>query len=256
MTRRGLVQNVKLHGPAFEPESNPIQGSGSRVVAAALAGAAMVTLGAYYQRVRRERMSRPADSAPSRTAKAIMRRRQDDAVTGKTVTINRPRAEVYRCWRDFTNLPSFMENVLSVEPLGDERFRWSIAGPAGTTIQLETELLEERENELLSWQSAKDSEIEARGSVRFRDARGGRGTELEAIVAYKPPGGEIGRWVAKLFQREPSIQGRRELKRLKMLLETGEIATASNRRSDATRRKTNGSGRQDVPLEDQRSGEN
>jgi uncharacterized membrane protein len=75
------------------------------------------------------------------------------------------------------------------------------------------------------------SQIDTEGKVLFRDAPGDRGTEVEAIVAYKPPAGELGRWIAKLFQREPAVQGRRELKRLKMLLETGEIATAQNRKS-------------------------
>jgi uncharacterized membrane protein len=249
------MQNAKLQGPHTLSQHNLIHGSGSRVVAAALAGATMITLGVYYQRVRRERMSRPADSAPPRTAKAIMRRHEDRAVTGKTVTINRPRAEVYRCWRDFSNLPSFMENVLAVEPLEGGRFRWAIAGPAGTTVDLVTELVEERENELLSWQSVENSEIDAHGSVKFRDARGGRGTEVEAVIAYKPPGGEIGRWVAKLFQREPAIQGRRELKRLKMLLETGEIATSKNHRDGADRKTTNASDRRAMQFENQRFGE-
>ena len=67
--------------------------------------------------------------------------------------------------------------------------------------------------------------------MAFRDAPGGRGTEVEAIVAYVPPAGDLGRWVAKAFQAEPQAQGRRELKRLKMLLETGEIATNAMRKS-------------------------
>ena len=40
--------------------------------------------------------------------------------------------------------------------------------------------------------------------------------------------------MAKLFQREPSIQARHDLKRFKMLMETGEIATSA-RRKDETR---------------------
>ena len=60
--------------------------------------------------------------------------------------------------------------------------------------------------------------------MTFRDAPGGRGTEVEAIIAYKPPAGELGRIIAKLFQHEPEIQGRRELRRFKMLMETGEVA--------------------------------
>ena len=69
-------------------------------------------------------------------------------------------------------------------------------------------------------------------STAYRDAPGNRGTEVEALIAYVPPGGELGRWIAKLFRAEPALQGRRDLKRFKMLMETGEIATSANRKSD------------------------
>ncbi len=40
--------------------------------------------------------------------------------------------------------------------------------------------------------------------------------------------------IAKLFQREPEVQARHDLKRFKALMETGEIATSAHRR-DQTR---------------------
>jgi uncharacterized membrane protein len=146
----------------------------------------------------------------------------------KAITIGRPPEEIYRFWRDFANLPRFMENVHAVETFGDGRSEWTIAAPAGTSVTLSTAVTEDREGELISWRSLPGSEIEAEGRVAFRDAPGGRGSIVEATVAYRPPGGELGRWVAKLFGREPEIQGRRELRRFKMLMETGEIATARN----------------------------
>ena len=97
------------------------------------------------------------------------------------------------------------------------------------TVDLETEIAEEREGELIAWRSTEASDIDADGRVTFTEGPAGRGTIVSAEVAYRPPGGEVGRWIAKLFQREPSVQGRRELKRFKMLMETGEIATSSNR---------------------------
>ena len=47
---------------------------------------------------------------------------------------------------------------------------------------------------------------------------------VEAVIAYRPPAGTAGRLIAKLFRREPEIQARHDLKRFKMLMETGEIA--------------------------------
>lgn len=155
------------------------------------------------------------------------------ALTGRTVTIGKPRAEIYRFWRDPANL-SFMENIERVEKIGgdDRRLRWTIDAPGGQTVTLETVIVEDRPNERIAWASVEGSQIEARGHVEFRDARGNRGTEVSAVIEYVPPGGRLGQLVAKLFQREPHVQVRHDLKRLKMLLETGEIATSQMRKSE------------------------
>ncbi|MEX2455587.1 MAG: SRPBCC family protein [Rhodospirillaceae bacterium] len=170
----------------------------------------------------------PADSAPGRTRRGA-RKFGDYAVVGRTVTINRPRKDLYAFWRNFRNLARFMENVEKVDIRDTDVAEWTISAPAGTSVKVVTKIVQEREGELIAWRSLPESEIETEGRVAFRDAPGGRGTCVEAIVAYKPPAGELGRLVAKLFQREPNIQGRREMKRFKMLMETGEVATAVNR---------------------------
>ena len=54
-----------------------------------------------------------------------------DATSVRAVMINRPRDALYAYWRDFANLPSFMENVKSVEILDEKRSSWTVAGPAG-----------------------------------------------------------------------------------------------------------------------------
>lgn len=168
------------------------------------------------------------DDAPGRTARRS--RFGDYAVTGKTVTISKPERErLFAFWRDFTNLASFMENVDRIELLGGDRSRWTIRAPGGGTVDVETEIAEERAGELIAWRSTGASQIDTEGRVAFRDAAGGRGTEVELIVAYKPPFGRAGQAVAKLLQREPAIQARRDLRRFKMLMETGEIANSANR---------------------------
>ena len=190
----------------------------------------LVALGAVAGLValRGTRATSAPDSAPGRTARG----RPwfgDYAVVGRTVTIGKPRAELYAFWRDFTNLPRFMENVDDVRSTTAGRTEWTIRAPGGRTVAVETEIVEEREGELIAWRSTPDSQIDTEGRVTFRDAPAGRGTRVEALVAYKPPAGELGRLMAKMFQREPNVQGRRELKRFKMLMETGEIATSQMR---------------------------
>ena len=189
---------------------------------AAIAGAAGT---AYLLAPRRDPIARPKDDAPARTSS----RRSEHTVVGRTVTINRPRHEVYAFWRDVKNLPTFMENVRAVTTEAG-LLHWQIAGPAGTTVKLVTEVTEDRADERIAWRSTDASDIATSGSVTFRDAPGKRGTEVEAEIAYDPPAGQLGRAIAAMFGKEPAIQGRRELKRLKMLMETGEIAISRNHR--------------------------
>lgn len=169
------------------------------------------------------------DDAPTRA-------RRDDkdgdlAIVGRSVLINRPRQELYAYWRDFTNLPTFMQAIERIEMTGDRRSLWTVRAPAGQTVTLETEVIEERDGEVIGWRSVEGSQIKTEGKVTFTDAPAGRGTIVSADIGYEPPGGDVGRLIAKLFAAEPNIQARHELKRFKMLMEAGEIATGSSHRS-------------------------
>lgn len=205
-------------------EAHREDGAGTSVWVTLGIGALVGAAGYALLAGRADDFERDPDSAPGRAARQS--RFDGYAVTGRTVTINRPRQEVFAFWREFTNLPRFMENVRDVKWTGNDTTVWSIEGPGGGTVDYEARLVEDRPGELIAWRTQPGADVEAEGKVRFRDAPGGRGTEVEAIIAYKPPAGELGRWIATIFQREPAIQGRRELKRLKMLMETGEVATA------------------------------
>ena len=185
-------------------------------------------IGAFVQT--RKAREAEGDDAPGFTARRGFG--QYDVV-GRTVTIRRPRAELYAFWRDFQNLAGFMENLDKVQPTGaNGRSVWTIKAPAGQTVDVETEIAREVENELIAWRSVEGSDIDTEGRVTFEDAPGERGTRVGLIIAYDPPAGAAGKAVAKLLQREPAIQARRDLKRFKMLMETGEIATNARRRSE------------------------
>lgn len=196
------------------------------VTAGSLVAAGLVASGALSGPWRRV----APDSAPGRTARRA--RWGDYAVTGRSVTIDRPRQDVYAFWRDFSNLPQFMENVVSVRENGMGLTRWTIKAPGGTEVDVDSRSVSDRPGEEIAWRSVEGSDVDTEGKISFRDAPGGRGTLVTAVIAYKPPGGAVGRMVAKWSGREPAIQARRELKRLKMLMETGEIATARNRARD------------------------
>jgi uncharacterized membrane protein len=153
-----------------------------------------------------------------------------DSLVGRAVTINRPVAELFAYWRDFANLAAFMENVERVDVLDDRRSHWVVKAPAGKTVEWDAVVTEEAENSFIAWASEKGADVPNSGRVDFRDA-GARGTVVTATILYDPPGGTIGKLIAKIFQREPAIQARRDLRRFKQLMETGEIATAAKTRA-------------------------
>jgi uncharacterized membrane protein len=150
----------------------------------------------------------------------------DYELIGRSVTINRPRQELYEFWRDFRNLASFMENIQSVTVIDPTRSHWVVSAPAGQTVEWDSVVNEDIPGEAISWSSTPDSDVKHTGRVEFRDAHGGRGTTITATILYDAPGGKLGKLIAKLFQKEPRIQARRDLRRFKQLMETGEISTS------------------------------
>lgn len=159
------------------------------------------------------------------------------ALSGTTVTINRPRSELFAYWRDFANLPSFMDNVQRIDVIDRMRSHWVVRAPAGKSVEWDAVITEERDGEFIAWTSTEGADVPNSGRIDFRDATGGRGTAVTATILYDPPAGVVGKIVAKMFQREPAIQARRDLRRFKQLMETGEIATASFTRAQAAEEK-------------------
>ena len=143
----------------------------------------------------------------------------------KTVTINKPADELYRYWHNFENLPTFMKHLKSVKVHDQKRSHWIANAPLGNSVEWDAEILEDRENEFISWASVEGADVDNSGFVRFQKAPGDRGTEVKIVLEYNPPGGILGATVAKLFGEEPEQQIGDELRRFKMLMEAGEIAT-------------------------------
>jgi uncharacterized membrane protein len=163
-------------------------------------------------------------------ASAAMVEPRGDTLIGRAVTINRPRAELFAYWRDFANLATFMDNVERIDVLSDTRSHWVVKAPGGKTVEWDATVTEEIEDALLAWSSDEGADVPNSGRIEFRDA-GARGTVVTATILYDPPAGTIGKLFAKMFQREPAIQARRDLRRFKQLMETGEIATSSRTRA-------------------------
>ncbi|HEX8556409.1 MAG TPA: SRPBCC family protein [Sphingomonas sp.] len=155
------------------------------------------------------------------------------SAVGRSVTIDRPAAELYAFFRDFSNLPSFMENVVSIDVLDDTRSHWVVKAPAGRTVEWDARVTEEQPGKFIAWTAEDGADVPNSGRIEFREA-GARGTVVHATILYDPPMGIVGKVVAKMFQREPNMQARQDLKRFKQLMETGEVTTnARNQRQYA-----------------------
>jgi uncharacterized membrane protein len=151
---------------------------------------------------------------------------KSDELIGRTVSINRPRAELYAFWRDLENLPLFMENIQSVTVADPIRSHWVVAAPGDRKVEWDSIITADEADSVIAWTSADGASVRNSGRIEFRDSTNGRGTLVTATIVYDPPGGSVGKALAKLFQREPNIQARRDLRRFKQLMETGEVSTS------------------------------
>ena len=148
----------------------------------------------------------------------------------KSVTINKSPAELYSYWRRFENLPRFMNHLESVTTTGN-RSHWVAKAPAGTSVEWDAEIYNEKENELIAWRSLEGSQVDNAGSVHFEPATGGRGTILRVSLKYDPPGGALGAAVARLFGENPDQQIEEDLERFKQVMETDGTANTGGQSS-------------------------
>jgi len=144
---------------------------------------------------------------------------RESTTVEESVIIDRSPREIYDFWRDFTNLPQFMDNIESVTRLNEVRSHWKIKAPAGTSVEFNSLVTEDIPGRLIAWKSEEGASVPNRGRVEFIETSDGGGTNVRATISYDPPAGAFGRIVAKLFQREPGVQARQDLDRLKTLLE-------------------------------------
>jgi uncharacterized membrane protein len=150
----------------------------------------------------------------------------------KTVTIqNKSPEELYQFWRNFENLPTFMNHLKAVTLIDERRSHWIAEAPLGTSVAWDAEIIIDQVSQLIAWTSAEDANVDNSGFVRFKLAPPGRGTEVKVVIAYRPPGGALTVALAKMFGEQPEQQVTEDLRHFKMLMETGEIATTEGQSS-------------------------
>jgi uncharacterized membrane protein len=145
-------------------------------------------------------------------------------------TVNKPPEELFRYWRNFENLPKFMQHLESVQPSGN-RVHWVARGPLGARLSWDTEITDEKENEWIVWRSVEGSPVSHAGSVYFRRAPGDRGTVVTVAIQYRGGNSAAGRILSELLGVMPERQLREELRHFKQLMEAGEIPTTEGQPS-------------------------
>jgi uncharacterized membrane protein len=145
----------------------------------------------------------------------------------ETFLIDKPAQELYTFWRRLENLPAIMTHLKSVTQVDDRRSHWVADAPktAGSTVEWDATITEDRPNSRIAWQSEADSELSNRGSVEFVAAPGNRGTIVRLEMEYRPPAGQLGLGIAKLTGNDPETLVREDLRNFKRIMEIGDILT-------------------------------
>ena len=207
----GDVMDLALLGRAYRTEPR----DSNRLAFAIVAVAGVLALDVMAAR----RFGSPA----ARRANGDARKQEPEGIhVTRSITVGLPRDEVSAFWRNLDNLPRFMEHLESVEMLGEGRSRWRAKAPAGLSVEWTAETVADRPD-LIAWRSLPGSTVPNSGQVRFVEAPGGRGTEVQLELHYEPPAGRLGAVVAKLFGEEPGQQVRDDLTRFKQVMEVGEV---------------------------------
>src|SRR3569623_322330 len=141
-------------------------------------------------------------------------------------TIQASPMEVYQLWRDFTNLPKFMEHVSEVEVDSGGISTWRIRERI-LTLGWRAEITEDTPGRRLRWRSLPGGDVAHEGTLALYEAPGGRGTVVEVRLVYRHP-------AAFALRSLPRVQLGEDLARLRQLLETGEIATGASHPAELT----------------------
>jgi len=142
----------------------------------------------------------------------------------KTLTVRRPPIAIYQAWRNLGQLPTFMQNLVSVKETGS-RSHWVVAAPGGT-VEWDAEITADIPGVIIAWRALADADARNSGEVTFRRAPQGRATEVRVRLRYQPPGGALGDRIASLTGTHPAGQLDSDMHCFKQIMEIGLVPTS------------------------------
>lgn len=154
-----------------------------------------------------------------------------------SVLIDRPRHELFAFWRNFNNLPKFMEKVQKVTEVDSISSIWTVAMSSGESTDWEFIVTDEEEDRLIAWSASGRTPVKYAGRVEFKDVAPGSVpgesietprppfTEVTATLRYQPQSGILDTLIATVSgaDRSPElpVQTRSDLLRFKEVMERG-----------------------------------
>ncbi len=137
----------------------------------------------------------------------------------ESITINRRACDIYRFWRNLENLPRFIDHLDSLEDLGEGHNRWTIKTPVGR-MSWESEIIEDKENEIIQWRSMPGSRVKNSGSLILKEKEGGDATEAIVELRYNPPGAHDSFLEDEILEAITDVQMKDDLRNLKRIIES------------------------------------
>lgn len=159
-----------------------------------------------------------------------------------TVRIARPRHELYAFWRDFGNLPKFMEKVRKVTEVDSLSSIWTVGGAAGSSADWEFIVTDDEADRLIAWSASGNTPFKYSGRVEFKDALAqpsagstpnGAATDVTAALRYEAASGLIEGLIARMSgasagAEDLAVQTRSDLLRFKELMEATQTAQSAS----------------------------
>ena len=150
----------------------------------------------------------------------------------KTVKVAASAERVFAFLSNYENFPKLMKRIREVRRSGNDRSRWTLAGPAGANISWDTILTEYVPNQVLAWETEPGSLIDHSGRIRFTDNGDGT-TAVQVQMTYNPLAGAFAHSLAALLGTDPETLLDDELARMQTVLESGMTPHAQHEKTGA-----------------------
>lgn len=149
---------------------------------------------------------------------------KDSEAISRSITINKPLPDVVAFIRSPENVAPLIPWVNKVESTSSLTSVWSASVPLGRTFEWSLELVDDQ-SDSLRWTTVPESRWQHEVTAQFKEAPGGRGTEVKVVIVGKTPFGKVGYAVARSLAQFTDKLLLNLLHSVKQQLETGEVST-------------------------------